>query len=424
MSVLGGTALAQEAPSPSAPPSVDVDRDEGVVEMDQARALLRDALAAYEAGDAEMAYELARNAYLDHFEYTEIPLRLLDEGLTLQLEEEFAELRSLIEDGAPTEEVASQTAAIGRGLDDVERVLATPGVSAPTIAAGYSFTILFREGLEAMLVIAAVLGYLEASRAVGYHRPMMLGIAGAVVLAIATFFLISLTLDVAPIAREVLEAIITILAVGVLFYVSFWLLARLDQRRWMEFLKAKIWAAAATGSAIALAMVGFTTVYREGLETALFYQALLGYAKGLEVWVVVGAVLALVALAAIGWAIFRQERKVPVTTALTAALVVVILMSVAFMGNAVREFQEALIVPVTYLESLPRLPVFLADLTGYHPTVQSLAAQLLLLCLYTVGFVLMLRQRRRVTGAVQARAGTGIEMPATTDATTDAAAAS
>jgi high-affinity iron transporter len=395
-SAFAGPALAQDGPAPGEPPTVsgDVSADEGVQEMDEARALLQDALTAYRAGDAETAYELARNAYLDHFEYTEIPLRILDEGLTLQVEEEFAALRSMIEDGAPVDEVAEQIATVGRGLNDVERVLASPGVAAPAIATGYSFFILFREGLEAMLVVAAVLGYLEASRAVGYRKPFALGVVGAVVLSIVTFALVSLFLDLAPFAREVLEAVITILAVVVLFYVSFWMLARLDQRRWMEFLKAKVWAAAATGSAVALAAVGFTTVYREGLETALFYQALLGYSKGLEGYVALGAVLSLLVLLGIGWAIFRHERRVPVKTALTVALVVVMVMSVSFMGNAIRELQEALVIPVTFVAALPRLPVFLADLTGYHPTVQSLVAQAILIALYAGGFVVMRRRQR------------------------------
>jgi high-affinity iron transporter len=394
--VIARPALAQDVPAPGEPPTAsgDVTADEGITEMDAARSLLRDALAAYRAGEPELAYELARNAYLDHFEYTEIPLRILDEGLTLEVEEEFAALRSMIEEGEPANEVAVQTARVSQGLDDVERVLDTPGVAAPLIATVYSFFILFREGLEAMLVVAAVLGYLEASRAVGYRRPFALGVVGAIVLSLVTFWLVTMFLDQAPFAREVMEAAITIAAVVVLFYVSFWMLARLDQRRWMEFLKAKVWAAAATGSAVALAAVGFTTVYREGLETALFYQALLGYAAGLEAYVALGAAVSLVVLLGIGWAIFRQERRVPVRTALTVALVVVMVMSVSFIGNAVRELQEALLLPVTYLEGLPRLPVFLADLTGYHPTVQSLTAQVLLIAFYAAGFVMMRRRQR------------------------------
>lgn len=398
--LLVGPVRAQEVPAPGTPPTVsgDVTSDEGITEMDEARALLRDALTAYRAGDAELAYELARNAYLDHFEYTEIPLRILDEGLTLEVEEEFAALRTMIEDGEPDDEVAAQIAVVSQGLDDVERVLDTPGVAAPAIAAGYSFFILFREGLEAMLVVAAVLGYLEASRAVGYRKPFVLGVVGAIVLSIVTFGLVTLFLDLAPFAREVMEAVITIAAVVVLFYVSFWLLARMDQRRWMEFLKAKVWAAAATGSAVALAAVGFTTVYREGLETALFYQALLGYADGLEAYVALGAAISVLVLLGIGWAIFRQERRVPVTTALSVALVVVMVMSVSFMGNAIRELQEALLIPVTYLERLPRLPVFLADLTGYHPTLQSLVAQIVLIALYIGGYLIWRRRQRVAAG--------------------------
>ena len=83
-----------------------------------------------------------------------------------------------------------------------------------------------------------------------------------------------------PFGREVLEAIVGLLAVAMLFYVSFWLIARLEQRRWMEFLQARVWTAVSVGSAASLALIGFTAVYREGFETVLFYQALLSFGDG------------------------------------------------------------------------------------------------------------------------------------------------
>src|SRR4051794_18828727 len=97
---------------------------------------------------------------------------------------------------------------------------------------------------------------------------------GAGVATAVTFFVIRGVLGALPFGREVLEAVTAILAVGVLFYVSFWLVARLEHKRWMEFLRSRVWSATATGSTAALAAVGFTAIYREGFETALFYQAL------------------------------------------------------------------------------------------------------------------------------------------------------
>jgi high-affinity iron transporter len=184
----------------------------------------------------------------------------------------------------------------------------------------------------------------------------------------------------------------------VLFYVSFWLVARLDQRRWMEFVKAKVWTAASTGSTLALAAVGFTAVYREGFETVLFYQALLSFSEGLEGWVWLGVGLAAAALGVVGFLIFRAGRRLPVKAFLGAAVVLIMVMSVAMLGSAVRELQEAAIVPVTFVDWLPSLPIYLADLTGWHPTLQTVVAQLALAAVYVTGAVWMFVIRPRRAG--------------------------
>jgi high-affinity iron transporter len=153
----------------------------------------------------------------------------------------------------------------------------------------------------------------------------------------------------------------------------------------MEFVKARVWAAAATGSTLALFGVGFTAVYREGVETALFYQALFGFSRGLEVWVLAGVAVAAAALGVVAWVVFRAGRRIPVRLFLGTAVIVLIVLSVAFAGNTVRAFQQAAVLPVTFLESMPRLPIFLADLTGWHPTLESIIAQLILAAVYGAG---------------------------------------
>lgn len=384
---------------------------EAIQELDRARALIDRSLELYEQGRSEDAYTAARNAYLDHFEFVEIPLRVRDEALTLELEEGFAELRNLMDAGAPLPEVEGVAAELREGLDRVERRLTEPGLGAPAIAAGYSFTILFREGLEAVLIVAAILGYLQASRNLQYRGPVLAGVGLAILATVVTFVLAALLLDLAPVERELLEAGTAILAVLVLFYVSFWLISRLEQRRWMEFVKAKVWAAATTGSTLALAGVGFTAVYREGLETVLFYQALFQFAEGLDAWVWIGMAVAAVALGGIGWAVFRMGRRIPVRAFLGTAVVIVMSLSVAFAGNAVRALQEAAVLPVTFLDRVPRLPIFLAELTGWHPTRETILVQAVLAAIYAAGavwmFVVLPRRERRVAapaGAIEVAA--------------------
>jgi high-affinity iron transporter len=393
--VLAATLVLVASPAHAA----QVSPEEGVAELERARALVARSVSLYEAGNAEAAYEAARNAYLDHFEFVEIPLRVRDEALTLELEEDFAILRNQIQGAGAVSEVEATAAELSRGLDRVERRLSDPGIAAPMLAAISAFIILFREGFEAVLVIAAILGYLEASRSGHYRGAVLRGVAGAAIATVVTFVVAGFVFSLAPVERELLEAGTALLAVVVLFYVSFWLVSRLEQRRWMEFVKAKVWAAAGTGSSLALAGVGFTAVYREGFETVLFYQALLSFAEGLELWVAAGTAVAAILLGAVGWLIFRAGKRLPVKAFMTTAVVMVMALSVAFIGNAVRALQEAAMIPVTFLAGVPRLPIFLAELTGWHPTSQTLLAQAALTLVYVAGaawtFVVLPRRQRR-----------------------------
>ncbi|HEY7875440.1 MAG TPA: FTR1 family protein, partial [Actinomycetota bacterium] len=386
----------------------DVSAEEAVHELDTARDLVDESLELYEDGRVENAYTAARNSYLDHFEYVEIPLRVRDESLTLAVEEDYAALRNQIEAGIPLDQVRATAIEVHRGLDEVERELSEPGLAAPIIALTYAFTILFREGLEAVLVVAAILGYLEASRNTQYRGAILRGVGGGVAATVVLFVIVTVFVRLAPVQRELLEAGTALVAVGVLFYVSFWLISRLEHRRWMEFVKAKVWVAATTGSTLALAGVGFTAVFREGFETVLFYQALVSFASGLLPWVIAGTLAGIVALGAIGWVIFKAGRRIPVRAFLTTAVALVMVLSVAFVGNAVRGFQEAALLPVTHLESLPDLPIFLAQLTGWYPTRETLLAQGALTLVYVLGalwtFVVLPRRERRPSSAPEPQA--------------------
>jgi high-affinity iron transporter len=395
------TALVAPAAAPAQNETAqDEQFADALADLEVAREMVDRSIELAEDGDREQAYEVARTAYLEHFEFVEIPLRLRNPNLVLDLEFKFADLRDGIQEGEPVSELKDTRLEIVHGLDDVERELTDPGLAAPAAAFGFSFAILFREGLEAVLLIAIVLGSLEAAKASNYRRPLAWGVAGAVAATAATFALTTTLVELAPVDRELLEAGAALLAVGVLFMVSFWLVSRLEQRRWMEFMRSRVSAAVAAGGAAAFAGLGFTAVFREGFETVLFYQALTLFAEGMLVWVAAGAAAAALALGGIAYAVFVLGRKLPIKPMLITGVSLLLLLSVAFVGNAVRSLQSIDVIQATPIEGdWARLPIFLAELTGIHPTVEGIAVQAALLTVYVLGAawvfgVRPLRERR------------------------------
>ena len=366
------------------------------VEVEQAGKLTQKASDLAGEGNRDAAYDVARTAYLDHFEYAEIPLRLREPDLVLDMEFKFAAYRDAIQSGAPMSEVRDQEREILRGLDDVERSITEKGIAAPAVAFAFSFTILFREGLEAVLLIAILLGSLEAARARNYRRPLTWGAAAAIAASIATFALTLTVLEIAPVDRELLEGGAAVLAVLVLVMVCFWLVSRLEHRRWMEFMRSRVSAAVATGGALAFAGLGFTAIYREGFETVLFYQALVLFADGLMLWVALGAAVAAGALVGVGYAILKLGKRLPIKPLLIGGAAMLLLLSVAFAGNAVRSLQGADVIGVTPINGdWARLPIFIAEMTGIHPTVEGIAVQAALLATFVGGalWVFLLKPR-------------------------------
>ena len=372
-------------------------------ELAQSRVMLAQALDLARAGDREQAYAVARSAYLDHFEFAEVPLRLRAPNLTLDLEFKYATLRNDIKGGEPVSKLEADVRGIRAGLDDANRAMSSTGIGAPLIA----FAVLVQHPLPrrrrgraadrhparlarrrsgAELPPAAHVGRrrgavrdgpdLGARDVPDRHRPGQPGAARGHHRD---------RRDRRARAGQLLADL------------------RLEHRHWMEFMRARVAAAIATGSAIAFAGLGFTAVYREGFETVLFYQALGFFAEGLEVWVILGAVVALLALGAVGFAVLKLGRRLPLKPMLIGSATLLLVLSVALVGNAVRALQEADKIAVTPVaSSLARPPIYVAELTGIHPTQQGLFAQLILLLIYVAGVLYVFgwrpsrrRQRRR-----------------------------
>ena len=352
----------------------------------------------YEQGDTQSAYASARTAYLDSYEYVEIPLRAIAPDFTFQVEFEFATLRNLINENAPVDEIDRAVIAIERSLDESERLVSGTGTIAPMIAFISSFAIIFREGLESVLILGAIITYLEASRNTKFKPYVHYGIVLAIGATAVTWFVASYIIEISGVNRELIEAIAALSATAVLFYVSFWILNKIEHKRWMEFVKAKVFQASTTGGVMVFVLLSFFTVYREGFETVLFYQAMFGFAKYMELYVGLGFILGIVSLLAIYFGFRKLGKRLPLRVLFGLTMGIGAYLSIAFLGNAIREFQVLDFISYTsMLGTIPRLDINVATMTGIYPTLETTVGQIVLLSVYVVAslYVLILRPRRQ-----------------------------
>ena len=367
-------------------------------EIDVIREQLMATEIFYELGDTQAAYASARSAYLDSYEYVEIPLRAIAPDFTFEVEYQFATLRNQINDGAPIEDISTTIISLERSLDESERLVSGTGTIAPMIAFISSFSIIFREGLEAVLILGAIITYLEASRNHKFKKYVHYGIGLAIGATAVTWVIASYIIEISGANRELIEAIAALSATAVLFYVSFWILNKIEHKRWMEFVKAKVFQASAAGGTSVFIMLSFFTVYREGFETVLFYQAMFSFAKYMEFYVGLGFILGIVSLLGIYFGFRKLGKRLPLRALFGLTMGIGAYLSIAFLGNAIREFQVLDFIPYTsMLGTIPRLDINVATMTGIYPTLETTVGQIVLLAVYLVAslYVLVLRPKRQ-----------------------------
>jgi high-affinity iron transporter len=180
--------------------------------------------------------------------------------------------------------------------------------------------------------------------------------------------------------------------VAVLFSVSYWLISRVEAAKWQQFIRAKVNTALDHGGGKALAFVAFLAVYREGAETALFYQALFNEGAHVALPISLGIVVGGAALAVIFTLFYRFGVRIPLRPFFSVTSVLLYYMAFVFMGKGVRELQEGNAAPITVIHGLPTI-----DALGLYPTWETLSAQLLLLALFAFAVAKTFWPKRSVT---------------------------
>jgi high-affinity iron transporter len=333
------------------------------VGIDRTRSMVRKAVAAHAAGRAGEADRMVLDAYLEGFEPLEPRLRARDAGTTLLVEVAFRDLRAAIKRG-DAGAVRSSASRLETHLAHVAGEARRPAV--PFIAA---FLIYFREGVEAALLVGALLAGLRRLGRADAMRFIHAGWIAAIPAGVLTWWVTARVIAITSDERELVEAVVALLAAAVLFSVSFWMISKAESRHWMAYLQRRLEGLSGR-NVLLLAGVSFLAVYREAAETVLFTQALLleSEAHRLEVWL--GAAAGMGAVVAVAVGIRRATERLPLGPFFAVSGLLLCALAISFAGAGMYELVAAGYLPPRPV-AFPEVPWM-----GIHPDLSVLLVQL------------------------------------------------
>lgn len=323
-------------------------------------------LTAYRAGDHDQAYDLSVAAYLEGFELVESSLDNIDTQVRKDTEKSLMAYRQSLQDGLPVAQAEQRLAEAKTKLDQAAKLLGSDGLSW-SLSFISGLLILLREGLEAILVLAAILAFLRNTGQQSAVRSVNIGWGLALVAGFATWALAAYVIDVGGAQRELLEGCTALFAAVMVLWLGVWMHDRRHATAWQNYIKSSL---VSGGGRFGFALLAFFSVYRELFEVILFYETLwLQAGPAGHQAVLAGGATALVLLVGLAWVILRGSAKLPLSLFFSINAALLCALSVVFAGHGVKALQEAGVLgtrPVAFFEF---------DWLGIHADAYSLSAQ-------------------------------------------------
>ncbi|NVZ28845.1 FTR1 family protein [Pseudomonas gingeri] len=334
--------------------------------LDYTSATLDKSLAAYRAGDHEQAYDLSVAAYLEGFELVESSLDNVDATVRKDTEKSLMAYRQSLQDGLPVEQAEQRLAFAKDKLKESAGLLGNDGLS-QSLSFISGLLILLREGLEAILVLAAILAFLRNTGQQSAVRSVNIGWGLALLAGLGTWALAAYVIDVSGAQRELLEGCTALFASVMVLWLGVWMHDRRHAAAWQDYIKSSL---VSGGGRFGFAILAFFSVYRELFEVILFYETLwLQAGPAGHNAVLAGGATALVLLIGLAWVILRGSAKLPLALFFGINAGLLCALSVVFAGHGVKALQEAGIFgtrPVAFFDF---------DWLGIHADAYSLGAQ-------------------------------------------------
>lgn len=337
---------------------------------------LKESLAALDKGDIPEASRLAISAYLDGFEPVEPALATKDKVLFNSIEKNMGAFRAAVTAGKGNEAHAVEQQLVAQ-LYQAQIVLQSSN-SDPISTLISALTILLREGIEALLVVVAMIAFLkraERNDVLPYvHAGWITALAAGGLTWVAATYLVTFS----GASREMTAGYSSLFAAVVLLSVGIWMHQKSLAGRWQQYVKDKLSSALNKRSAIMLFLLSFVTVYREVFETVLFYAALWGDGNG--AYLLTGLLIGIVILAVIAAVLLKTTARLPISQFFAVSSALVAILAFVLVGKGITALQEAGVINVTPI-AMPRI-----DLLGIYPSMQSVIAQLAILTVIIASF--------------------------------------
>ena len=374
--------------------------------------IIADGVNSYKGGDAKAGKDKINDAYYKHYEITGMEKQVMSRisgSRVSQVEMEFSLLKKAMTDddsAAVDQHLSTLTNYIREDANSLdgytgkaaEKTADGSGTS-PWIAQFLpSLLVILREGMEAILVVAAVLAYLAKAGHKNKAPIVWGGVALALALSVGLAFLFSYVTSLAGANQELLEGFAALFAVVMLIWVSNWMINKSSNKAWDEYIKKQTDASLSSGSLLGLAFISFLAVLREGAETILFYVPIVAAAGDKVHYVWIGLAVGLVALVIIYLLIQFAAVRIPLRPFFTITSLLMAFMAFTFTGSGIGELQEADVVSLTPISGFPTI-----DLLGIYPRVENLAAQAIVLAII-VGLYFFGKARLAREAAAQSRA--------------------
>ena len=350
------------------------------------------AITLYKNGDAKKAMGDIQDIYFDEFEGSgmENKVGAIDVNLKTAIEATFGNLVALMKSGA--DEKALQESASKMSSQLAAALEKTSSSSSPWSLFVWALTIILREGFEALIIVAAVVAYLvKTGNAKAMGKVVYSSVGVAVILSFVMAWLMNVIFgEAAGQKRELMEGITMLIAVGLLFYVGFWLLSNAGAKKWNDYIKSHVSDSISSGSTTALWWTVFLAVFREGAETVLFYQALIFGAKDSAGYsmIAAGFVIGLVVLLVVYFLFKIFAVKIPIKPFFIFTSAIIFYMSIVFVGKGVGELVEGKIFIPTIINGLS-FPDWMRDWLGLQPYYESLVPQIIMVLALVIGIVIM-----------------------------------
>ena len=428
--------------------------------VDAMDALLDYGKELYASGDTDGAYKTVSNAYYGYYETTgfeRIAMGYISGSRKSEMElqfsacksvakkggtaEEFNEQVDLLEsmlrwdanilDGTPEKNVSEDAAAeetsdsgesVGMSESTLKRVVTealteydaskTVSTTRTTEVADFiaCYTILVKEGFEAILIVAAILAYLKKSDADKLAKRRQCGyVYFGSVMGIVLSFVLAWLLNVLKLAnsasQEIIEGITALTAVVVLFYVSNWMLSKSESQAWTKYVRSKVEKSSSNGSYWALAFTAFLSVFREGAEVVLFYQPVLNADHSMTaVW---GGFFAAVAtLVVIYYLIAVLSMKLPLKPFFTGCSILMMIMCISFLGGGIKELIEGDVILSSTAWWVAWIPSNdITEALGLYPLTTTIVPQIILAVIMIILFMIQGAKNRKIKlAAIEAKA--------------------